>query len=274
MNRPLALALAGVSIAACATSPTGRKQLILLPDDQMAALGAQAFDQMKTEEPVSNNPAANAYVQCISNAILDASGLSSGQAWEIVVFDSEQVNAFALPGAKIGVYTGMIRFAENQDQLAAVIGHEVGHVIARHSNERVSEQQAAALAQGGFALVLEGFQTDPNTRNAIMAGLGIGHQFGRALPHSRTQETEADVIGLDLMAQAGFRPSAAPALWDLMAARGESPPEFMSTHPSPDRRARELRERLASVEAKYEAAQAAGRRPACSRPAFAAPAAP
>lgn len=271
MHRNLAFVAAvttGVTLVACATSPTGRKQLILLPEEQMATLGAQAFDQLKTEEPVSNDPAFNAYVGCISNAILDASGLNRGQSWEIVVFDSDQVNAFALPGAKIGVYTGMIRFAENQDQLAAVIGHEIGHVIARHSNERVSEQQAAALAQGGFALLLEGFQTDPNARNAIMAGLGLGHQFGRTLPHSRTQETEADVIGLDLMAQGGFAPSAAPALWDKMAARGESPPEFMSTHPSPDRRANELRERVPSVQDKYDAARAAGRRPSCTRPTF------
>jgi len=262
-------AICAVALA-CATSPTGRRQLILLPEDQMAALGVQAFDQIKTEEPVSKDPAANRYVQCISNAILSATGLSEGQAWEVVVFDSDQVNAFALPGAKIGVYTGMIRFAETPDQLAAVVGHEIGHVIARHSNERVSEQQAAALAQGGFAMLLEGFQTDPTTRGAIMAGLGLGHQFGRALPHNRTQETEADVIGLDLMAQAGFQPGAAAELWDLMAGRGESPPEFMSTHPAPDRRARELRERMASVEEKFQAARAAGRRPACSRPSFAA----
>ena len=122
-------AICAVALA-CATSPTGRRQLILLPEDQMAALGVQAFDQIKTEEPVSKDPAANRYVQCISNAILSATGLSEGQAWEVVVFDSDQVNAFALPGAKIGVYTGMIRFAETPDQLAAVVGHEIGHVIA------------------------------------------------------------------------------------------------------------------------------------------------
>lgn len=253
----------------CATSPTGRSQLILLPDDQMATLGAQAFDQMKVDEPVSSDPALNQYVQCISNAILSGSGLDSSGAWEIVVFDSDQVNAFALPGAKIGVYTGMIRFAQNQDQLAAVVGHEIGHVVARHSNERVSEQQAAAIAQGGLAMVLEGFQTNPNTRNAILAGLGVGHQFGRALPHSRTQESEADVIGLDLMASAGFDPSAAPALWDSMAARGESPPEFMSTHPAPDRRAADLRARVPDVQSKYDGARRLGRRPACTRPSFA-----
>jgi len=260
-------ALALTLALACATSPTGRKQLILLPEDQMAALGAQAFDQMKVEQPVSTDAAANAYVQCISEAVLEASGLSRDQTWEIVVFDSPQVNAFALPGAKIGVYMGMIEFAENQDQLAAVIGHEIGHVIARHSNERVSEQQAAALAQGGFALLLEGFQTNPETRNAIMAGLGLGHQFGRTLPHSRTQETEADVIGLDLMARAGFDPRGAPALWDRMAARGQSPPEFMSTHPAPDRRAKDLRARLDDVMSSHDKARAAGHRPSCRRPA-------
>lgn len=269
MKQRVSLALAALTLGACATSPTGRKQLILLPEEQMSVLGAQAFDQMKAEEPVSNDPTMNRYVQCISDALLDASGANEGQSWEVVVFDSPQVNAFALPGAKIGVYTGMIQFAQTPDQLAAVIGHEIGHVIARHSNERVSEQQAAALAQGGFALLLEGFQTDPNTRNAVMAGLGIGHQFGRALPHSRTQESEADIIGLSLMADAGFDPEAAPALWDLMAARGESPPEFMSTHPAPDRRAADLRKRIPEIVSRYEAARAAGRRPACSRPDFA-----
>ncbi len=263
--RILVLALL-CSATACATSPTGRRQLLLMDEEQMAVLGAQAFVDIKESEPITKDPAATSYVECISNAILRAAGLNQGQPWEVVVFESEQINAFALPGRKIGVFTGMVQFAQTPDQLAAVIGHEVGHVIARHGNERVSEQQASALAQGGFAMVLQGFQTSAETQQAVMASLGVGIQLGRTLPHSRTQEQEADTIGLRMMADAAFDPQAAVELWQMMAARGAGPPEFMSTHPAPDRRAKDLAGQLMSVEKAYQSALVQGR-PSCERPA-------
>jgi predicted Zn-dependent protease len=253
-----------IVVAACATSPTGRRQFILLPESQMSQLGAEAFTQMKAQEPVTTAAGPNAYVSCIANAILSTSGLDRKQQWEVVVFDSDQINAFALPGGKIGVYAGMIAFAQNQDQLSAVIGHEIGHVIARHGNERVSEQTAAAGITELLAAVTNAGSSQ--TGQMVMAGLGLGYQYGIALPHSRTQEQESDVIGLKLMAAAGFDPGQAPELWKLMAARGSAGPEFLSTHPDPNRRAAYLTKMQSDVVGAYQKARAEGQRPNCRRP--------
>ena len=129
-------------LVGCATSPTGRSQLIYLPDTQLNEMGLQAFDNLKKEKPVSNKSAYTGFAHCIADAITQ----ETGGDWEVVVFQDNTLNAFALPGNKIGVHTGLIELVDNQDQLAAVIGHEVGHVLARHSNERMS--QKAAVEQG------------------------------------------------------------------------------------------------------------------------------
>ena len=217
---------------ACATSPTGRNQLVLFPEDQMSELGVTAFADVQKQETVSQNTELNTYVRCIAEEILAANMSEVGGGWEISVFESDQVNAFALPGKKIGVYSGMVAFADNADQLAAVIGHEVGHVIAQHGNERMSEAMAA---QGTLSLVDAYLGGDDNdtSKQLIVGALGLGYQFGLAMPHSRTQESEADTIGLVYLAKAGFDPTAAVNLWEKMAARGESGPEFLSTHPAP-----------------------------------------
>ncbi|HSG53091.1 MAG TPA: M48 family metallopeptidase, partial [Rheinheimera sp.] len=130
-------------IAACAQSPTGRRQIMLFNDVELGKMGAQTFETMKAETPISKDARVNNYVKCVTNSLLLVTDSDMrNQNWEIVVFESDQVNAFALPGGKIGVYTGLLKVAENQDQLAAVIGHEIGHVIAGHSNERLSTDQA------------------------------------------------------------------------------------------------------------------------------------
>ena len=261
-------ASAALCSAACATSPTGRKQLIVVPDQQMDAMGVQAFQELKQQEPVSKDPAANTYVRCVSQAILDASKQQlPGGNWEIVVFDSAQVNAFALPGGKIGVYTGMIAFAENAEQLAAVVGHEVGHVIARHGAERMSE----ALAATGALSALDMWKGGGESKNLVVAALGLGFDLGVAKPHSRTQESESDSIGLLLMAKAGFNPQQAVVLWQQMARRGGAPPEFLSTHPSPDKRAAALQKQQPKAVPLYEEAKKAGRVPNCPKPAVTVP---
>ncbi|MGF1510349.1 MAG: M48 family metallopeptidase [Myxococcota bacterium] len=265
MERKKASILGCMFLLGCATSPTGRSQLLLLPESQMAELGTQAFTEMKASEPVSTASAPNRYVSCISDAILSAAGLTKEQQWEVVVFQSNQINAFALPGGKIGVYTGMIEFAENQHQLAAVVGHEVGHVIAQHGNERVSQQTAAA----GFTQLLAAVTNanESQTGQMVMAGLGLGFQYGVALPFGRTQEEESDVIGLKMMAKAGFDPSEAPKLWVKMdQLGGGGGPEFLSTHPDPSRRAEYLRRMQKDVAPSYQQARANGRRPNCQRP--------
>ncbi len=258
--------LVSLLLSSCATSPLGRKQLLLLPDGQMDALGAQSFEQMKAEKPIESNPAWNQYVRCVSGPIQDASrNQLDVKSWEVVVFKDDTPNAFALPGGKIGVHTGLFTIAKNDAQLAAVLGHEVGHVIAHHGNERVSE---AGLAQGGIALlsaILGGDEGD-SKKDILLAALGVGAQVGVLLPHGRTQESEADVIGLDLMARAGFDPKQSVELWKNMikANPDNAPLEFLSTHPASQNRIRMLESKMSEALPKYEHARASA--PQCTRP--------
>jgi predicted Zn-dependent protease len=258
--------LAGAAMAAlcaCATSPTGRSQFIMIPESEMVQMGAQAFQQMKTQQSVANDPGARRYVRCVAGAITaELSGEYANTNWEVEVFSDDTANAFALPGGKIGVHTGLLDVAENQHQLATVIGHEVGHVLARHGAERVSQRFAA-----GTALQLVGAYTgdqSSESSKAVMSLLGLGAQVGVLLPYSRLQESEADVIGLELMSRAGFDPRQSTELWRNMARQGgQRPPEFLSTHPDPQGRIRELNTHMANALSRYEQARGAGRRPNC-----------
>jgi len=263
LNRVFVGALC-VAVISCATSPAGRKQLILLPESQMSSLGGQAFSEMKRTQPTERDPALNEYVRCVAKPILAVSGSAiPADQWEIVVFKDASANAFALPGGKVGVHTGLLKVAKTPGQLATVIGHEVGHVLARHGNERVSE---GLLAQGGQA-ALGAILKQDSGRAEIFALLGLGVQFGILLPHSRTQESEADVIGLELMAKAGFDPAESIELWKNMAkASNGQPPEFLSTHPSHSTRIQDLTERQKQVRPVFLQAQAAGRAPVCRVP--------
>ncbi|OOE65601.1 Zn-dependent protease [Salinivibrio sp. PR6] len=223
-----------VMLSSCSHSPTGRNQLLLFSGDDMANLGQRSFEEMKKSQPISDDKAINAYVQCVTAAILKVVPPQSNfSEWEVVVFDSDQVNAFALPGGKIGVYTGLLDVAKTPDQLAAVIGHEIGHVLADHSNERLSRSQLTALG-----LTITGITLSDNPYGDLaLAGLGLGVQVGILLPYNRAQESESDKIGLQLMHQAGFDPSASVTLWQNMAKASKgAPPELLSTHPSPDTR--------------------------------------
>jgi predicted Zn-dependent protease len=247
--------------AGCATSPTGRSQLMLMPDGQMNQMGAQAFQQLKQETPVEPDSGMNRYVRCVAQPIADLAGPQAGiSQWEIVVFRDETANAFALPGGKIGVHTGLLKVAKTDGQLAAVLGHEVGHVIARHGAERMSQ---ALATQGGLAAL--GAVTKDN--RTLLGLLGLGAQVGVLLPFSRTQESEADVIGLDLMARVGFDPRQSVELWHNMASAsgGKSPPEFLSTHPANQSRIDHLNENMADAVGKYDQARASGHTPRCAR---------
>jgi predicted Zn-dependent protease len=254
-------ALLATSIAlvtACSTSPTGRNQVILFSDNQMSQLGGQSFEGMKQEIPISKDAKTNTYVQCVTNAILKHVPIQgSFSQWEVVVFDSPQVNAFALPGGKIGVYTGLLNVAVNQDQLATVIGHEIAHVLADHSNERMSQAQLANVGLQFSSAAL----ANQTYRNEIMALMGAGVQYGIILPYGRTQESESDVVGLELMAKAGFDPYQSIALWKNMAkaSGGKQPPELLSTHPSHSTRIAELTTKANSLP-KYQ-----GSKPNCSK---------
>lgn len=245
-------------ISACSSSPTGRQQFILFPDSQMNEMGAASFSQIKQQTPPSKETATLRYVHCISDALLVAAGENPSQ-WEVQVFDDPTPNAFALPGRKIGVHTGMFSVAATPDQLAAVIGHEIGHVQARHGAERVSMNVLAESGQQLTAAVLQNSEAGQLT----MAALGVATQFGVLLPYSRKHESEADYIGLELMAKAGFNPQQSVVLWQNMAsaAQGSAPPEFMSTHPSSDTRIRLLSDAMPKAQSLYQPS----RNPGCKK---------
>lgn len=243
-----------IVLLACAVSPTGRRQLLIVPESQLNEMGIAAFNDMKASATVSSNQRVARYVGCVARAILDELGDSGGE-WEVEVFEDETPNAFALPGRKIGVHTGLLEVATNQDRLAAVIGHEVGHVLAKHSNERVSQESLAQLGASSAGAVF-----GPGWGQAF----GLGAQYGLLLPYSRAHESEADIIGLDLMSRAGFDPRESVELWRAMSQLGGAkPPEFVSTHPSDETRVENLSAGMPGAMEKYEAARAAGKNPQC-----------
>lgn len=255
--------LASICISACSTSPTGRSQMLLHSASELNKMGAQSFEQMKQQQTISTDKKVNEFVQCVANAITPNvdSKVHKG-SWEVVVFDSEQINAFALPGGKIGVYTGILNVTENADQLAAIIGHEVGHVIAQHSNERLTSTQLSqvGLVVAGVAMAAK----DVDNKVLILAGLGVGVQYGVLMPYGRAHETEADIIGQDLMAISGFEPRASIKLWQNMAKLSkDAPPEFFSTHPSNQTRINNLTKHLSVSEPLYAQRNA---NPECIKP--------
>jgi predicted Zn-dependent protease len=226
---------------------TGRNQLILLPESQDAEMGLQAYQQIKQEEKVSGDAALNQRVQTVGKRIAAVSGHPEWD-WQFTLFDNPEPNAFALPGGKVGVYTGLFKVAKNDAQLATVMGHEVGHAIARHGAERMSQGILAQL--GGIAVgAATGSQAYVDLYSQA-ATLGV------ILPYSRGQESEADEIGLMLMAEAGYDPREAVKLWqNFEALGGERPPEFLSTHPAEGTRIQRLQELMPEALEVYEASR-------------------
>jgi predicted Zn-dependent protease len=249
---------------------TGRKQLTLFNDAKMDELGVAAFTDLKKEGKVAREPATTKYVRCVSDAILavvpKGGAAPKDGKWEVLVFEDETPNAFALPGGKIGVHTGMLTVAKTAGQLAAVLGHEVGHVLLRHGNERLSQSAVAQGAMEASSVALN--QMKPEYRNAVVGGLGVGAQYGVLLPFSRKHESEADTIGQRFMAEAGFNPAEAVELWTKMAklSQGKEPPQWMSTHPANSARIDNLKANLPSARDLYRAARAAGKSPQCVPP--------
>lgn len=260
----LAIGALCVSLAACASSPTGRQQLALYSNEQLDQMGQQAFDQYQQDLPVVGG-ATHRYAECIADALVGTlSGRDRDQNWQIRVFEDDSANAFALPGGYMGINTGLLNVATDQDQVAAVIGHEIGHVLANHANERVSTQSATQLGLSvlSSAAGLQGAQGEQ-----MLGLLGAGAQYGILLPFSRRHESEADVIGLRMMADAGFDPRASLTLWENMSsASGGQPPAWMSTHPSHGQRMAGLEAGMDDAVARYEQARSDGRQPNCQRP--------
>ncbi|PZO10187.1 MAG: peptidase [Lysobacteraceae bacterium] len=256
----LFLALGLAVLAACATTPMGRQQLILVSDADMDRMGATAFAQIKSSGRLADDPARARYVNCVARALIDQlPEPARSQSWEVALIADDSPNAFALPGGKVGVHTGLLKIATDQDQLSAVIGHELGHVISRHAAERVSQQFATEAALRAVNSATGG------ERQQLLGLLGAGAQAGIVLPFSRRHESEADVLGQRYMASAGFDPRAAATLWqNMIRAGGARAPAFLSTHPDPQQRIAALAAAAPGLMPVYEQARSAGRRPNCS----------
>lgn len=254
--RWLPLVATTLVLAGCMTNPeTGRRQLLLVSEGEMSQLGLSSFEQMKKEVPISKDPAANDLVQRVGKRIASVVNLPGAQ-WEFVVFESKEANAFCLPGGKIGIYTGILPITKDDAGLAAVMGHEVAHATLQHGRERMSEGLATqALGQGLGAAVNA---ADPRWTGAFNQLYAPGSQLLVALPHSRTQESEADWRGLIYMAKAGYDPEASVAFWERFSAfnkqAGGGTPWFLRTHPLDETRIKDLKQRMPEAKAQMKPA--------------------
>lgn len=258
MRKPLLAILLALGLVSCYTVPeSGRTAFNFVPHQQVVALGVSEFENLKAQIPQSRNRAYQERLERVGRAIAaqSSSGIPPDQ-WEFVVFASDQVNAFALPGGKIGVYEGMMELADNDDLLAIIVGHEVFHVDARHSGERLSQQLGiAALTAAGSVALDQYLKDDPQTRALAMAAIGVGAQYGILLPYSRQHEREADVQGLMYAARAGYDPRVAIDIWQRMEnLGGPRPPEFLSTHPDHGNRIENLRAVMPQAIREYQIA--------------------
>lgn len=232
-------------LAGCASAPvTGRSQLLIVPEQQEIALGLEAYQQILTKEPVSNDPQVNAMVKRVGSRIAAVAD-KPDYNWEFTVIDDDKTaNAFALPGGKVAIYTGLLPYTKSEAGLAFVMAHEIGHAIARHGGERMSQQLLLQLGQQGLNIAVA--NRSPEAIQAINMGYGAASTVGVVLPFSRRQEYEADNIGLVLMAKAGYDPRESASFFQRMMADSnkQSPPEFLSTHPTDESRIRAIQEMI------------------------------
>lgn len=237
----------------------------------MNQMGSKAYSQERQKYTISHNPKINRFVDCVAHRITAVANAQSklNYNWQVTVFKKNEANAFALPGGKIGVYTGILKYARTQAQLAAVLGPETGHVLARHINERLSTEKLTQAGVGAASAFLG--SGSPAQQKQAMALLGLGAQVGIVLPFSRAQEDEADLIGLYNMARAGFDPHQAITLWrHFQSGSQRHPPVFLSDHPGNGERIQHLRRHMTQAMQYYRQARARGRNPQCG-PAPSAP---
>ena len=250
----LAVALLVLVLAGCYTVPeTGRSAFIIPMGDEVAE-GAAAFADIKSKEKLSADPVYNEQVQRVGKRIAEAVGADlPGAKWEFVVFDEPKtINAFALPGGKVGVYSGLIKLVASDDEIAIVMGHEIAHVTARHGAQRMTNGAVAAVA----GVVLGVATNDSSNQNAILLGYGLV-AGGASLKFSRNHESEADHIGLRYAAKAGYDPHASIAFWEKMAKanEGSNVPEILRTHPTDEHRIADLQRWMPEAIPLYEAAK-------------------
>jgi predicted Zn-dependent protease len=228
----------------------------MMSDERLARQSKAQFTQLKKKDPVSKNRSYQKMIERIGKRITDVAKVDvPGTDWEFVVFDKSEPNAFAMPGGKVGVNAGLIELAnEDEDEIAAVIGHEVAHVAKRHSNKRMS--QGVGVALGGILLDTAMRNKSSNDRALARGAYGVGATVGAVLPFSRSQEREADDLGLIYSAKAGYDPRASIRFWQKMMSKSRRKmPQFLSTHPDSGKRIEFLKSRMSYVMALYKNAK-------------------
>lgn len=239
-------------LGGCATVPyTGRQQLLMVSQGQELALGYQAFEQVKRTSMPARDPRLQEVARRVGERLARAANRPDFR-WEFVVIENPKANAFCLPGGKVGIYTGLFRYIQSDEDLATVVSHETAHVLARHAGERLSQNQLAQLGGMGLGVAMMG--TNPMAAQTAMLGYGLGTQMGVLLPYNRKQETEADQIGLILMAKAGYDPTQAVDFWRRFAYAKRDKmamPGFLSSHPSDGDRIRALEASLTEARRYY-----------------------
>ncbi len=251
----IAIVILALLFIGCTKAPiTGRSQFIMVSPQQEMALGLKSAQEVLKTEKISTNPQQNAMVKRVGERIAAVTG-QNNYAWEFFVIDKDdEPNAFCLPGGKVFVYSGIFKYVSSDDELAAVMGHEIGHALARHGAERMSRGQLTQATGQILDAIMQG-RGNPQNTAMVMQAFGIGSQLGVMLPHSRTQEYEADHIGLVLMAKAGYNPQAALNFWQKFARSGKTPPEYLSTHPAPQHRIEQIKALLPKVMPLYRASK-------------------
>lgn len=251
MTKVLGAVCAAALIVGCVTTATGRKQLLLVTESQETEMGLAAWDDVLKTSKLSTNAEQVAQVERVGKRIAAAANRPDFK-WEFkLIDDPKTVNAFCLPGGKIAVYSGLLPVAANDHGLAAVMGHEVAHATLRHGGERASQTMLAQLGDQALGVAIG--QRDPKVVQAVHSAYGVGAQLGVLLPFSREHESEADKIGLEYMAKAGYKPEEAILFWKRMSADSSGePPEFLSSHPSHATRIADLEKHLPAAQKVYK----------------------
>ena len=254
---------AGIGLCSCfgcRTTPiTQRRQLLLVPESQEIQMGVAAYGEVKTKNKLSTNAKYNEVVTRVGQRLAEAArrkDLGTNFEWEFAVIADQTQNAFCLPGGKVAFYEGILPVCQNEAGVAVVMSHEISHALARHGGERMTQQMEVQGAGKIVQLIAQ--RSAPDKEQVFMTAYNAGAKYGFVLPYSRKHESEADEMGIHIMAEAGYDPNEAPKFWDRFSAakNGQAPPEFSSTHPSDEHRAAALRALLPKASEEYQAAPA------------------